>query len=327
MNDMTLSDAGRTQTADAVFEAQIVAANVEADGVLSLQLAALSGAALPDWTPGAHIDVILPNGLVRQYSLCGDPDAARWRIGVLREPASRGGSQCIHDALKVGDRIQVAGPRNNFKLVGADHYLFIAGGIGITPILAMIRQVAAEGLPWTLLYGGRSRSSMAFLDDIAGFTGGEVHIAPQDECGLLDLQRFLGAYQPGTAVFCCGPGPLIDAVEDKCRVWPAGSLHRERFAPSNKARLAKGTFEVELAQSGQRLTVPAHRSLLAVLQEAGHAVTHSCTAGICGTCLVRVLAGVPQHNDDVLSDEERDAGDVMLVCVSRSESELLVLDL
>ncbi|KKB85718.1 ferredoxin [Devosia limi DSM 17137] len=305
----------------------MAAASVEADGVLSLHLASLSGSALPRWTPGAHIDVILPNGLVRQYSLCGDPDLATWRIGVLREPASRGGSKCIHDEMAVGDRIQLAGPRNNFKLVDAERYLFIAGGIGITPILAMIRQVAAAGLPWTLLYGGRTRSSMAFLDEIAGFAGGDVHIAPQDECGLLDLQRFLGQQQQGMAVFCCGPGPLIDAVEDKCRTWMPGSLHRERFAPSNRPPLPKGAFEVELARSRQRLTVPAHRSLLAVLQEAGHSVTHSCTAGICGTCLVKVLAGVPQHNDDVLSDEEREAGGVMLVCVSRSDSELLVLDL
>lgn len=312
---------------NAVFEVDVTAVKTEADGVVSLELRSLSGP-LPSWSPGAHIDVILPNGLVRQYSLCGDPrNSDVWRIGVLREPSSRGGSRCIHDEIQPGDRLRVAVPRNNFGLVEAGRYLFIAGGIGITPILPMIRQVADEGRPWTLLYGGRTRGSMAFLDEISAYRGGEIHVVPQDEFGLLDLPRFLGAPRTDTAVYCCGPGPLIDAVEANCRNWPAGALHRERFAPSAKSKLEKGAFEVELARSGQRLMVPAHTSLLTVLENAGHKITNSCRAGICGTCLVRVLSGVPQHNDDVLSDADRESGAVMLVCVSRSESDLLVLDL
>ncbi len=327
MNDMTMSANMVSTEPNAVFEVDVTAVKTEADGVVSLELRSLSGP-LPSWSPGAHIDVILPNGLVRQYSLCGDPrNSGVWRIGVLREPASRGGSSCIHEEIRAGDRLQVAMPRNNFGLVEAERYLFIAGGIGITPILPMIRQVADEGKPWTLLYGGRTRGSMAFLDEISACQGGEVHIVPQDEFGLLDLPRFLGEPRTDTAVYCCGPGPLIDAVEANCRNWPAGALHRERFAPSARPKLEKGAFEVELARSGQRLMVPAHTSLLTVLENAGHKITNSCRAGICGTCLVKVLSGVPQHNDDVLSDADRESGTVMLVCVSRCESDLLVLDL
>ncbi|MGB3899651.1 MAG: PDR/VanB family oxidoreductase [Mesorhizobium sp.] len=314
--------------AGAVFEVAVTAVTAEADGVVSLEMRPAHGRSLPGWTPGAHIDVILPNALVRQYSLCGDPrNPEAWRIGVLREPASRGGSCCIHEEVRVGSRLQVTTPKNNFALVDAGRYLFIAGGIGITPILPMIRQVADEGKPWTLLYGGRTRNSMAFLDEISARRGGEIHIMPQDEFGLLDLPRFLGKPGADTVVYCCGPGPLIDAVEENCRIWRAGALHRERFAPSAKPRLEKGAFEVELACSGKRLTVPAHTSLLSVLENAGLKITNSCRAGICGTCLVKVLAGTPQHNDDVLSDADRESGTVMLVCVSRSESDLLVLDL
>lgn len=324
---MTMSATMVSTEPNAVFEVDVTAVKTEADGVVSLELRSLSGP-LPSWSPGAHIDVILPNGLVRQYSLCGDPrNSDVWRIGVLREPSSGGGSRCIHDEIQPGDRLRVAVPRNNFGLVEAGRYLFIAGGIGITPILPMIRQLADEGRPWTLLYGGRTRGSMAFLDEISAYRGGEIHVVPQDEFGLLDLPCFLGAPRTDTAVYCCGPGPLIDAVEANCRSWPAGALHRERFAPSAKSKLEKGAFEVELARSGQRLMVPAHTSLLTVLENAGHKITNSCRAGICGTCLVRVLSGVPQHNDDVLSDADRESGAVMLVCVSRSESDLLVLDL
>lgn len=326
---MTTFDSRTLGQVSEVFDLTIVELRPAAEGVVSLELRAPDGADLPEWQPGAHIDVLLPNGVVRQYSLCGNPaNRDSWRIGVLREPSSRGGSSFIHEQLRQGDTLTVAGPRNNFKLAEAERYLFIAGGIGITPMLPMIRTAAAEGKPWTLLYGGRSRRSMAFLDEIAGLAGGETHIVPQDELGLLDLQAFLGEHRADTLVYCCGPGPLIDAVEAKCRVWRSGALHLERFAPSDKAaKKEKGSFEVELARSGQRLVVPPYRSILDVLQENGCKVTNSCCAGICGTCLVKVLSGIPEHNDDVLSVEDQEAGDVMLVCVSRSKSDLLVLDL
>lgn len=309
---------------------KIEAMDVEAEGVVSIVLVDGHGGALPAWEPGAHIDLVLSPELTRQYSLCGDPaEPYRWRIGVLRAPDSRGGSEFVHSRLRVGDSVEVAGPRNNFRLVEAEHHLFIAGGIGITPILPMLAEVSAKGGRWTLLYGGRTENSMAFLDEIRQLSGGEVHIVPQDRYGLLDLKRFLDGHQPGRVVYCCGPSPLIDAVEALCAGWPSGSLHRERFAPRVRQEAVgeDGEFEVELASSGLRLSVPAGTSLLKVLEQAGCRISNSCRAGICGTCLVNVLEGIPEHNDDLLDDEQRDAGKVMLPCVSRSKTKTLVLDL
>jgi ferredoxin-NADP reductase len=308
---------------------EVASVRPAADGVLALILTNADGGELPCWEPGAHIDLTLPNGITRQYSLCGDTvERRRWRLGILNAPDSRGGSAYIHSQLKAGDVLKGAGPRNNFPLVAASRYLFIAGGIGITPILPMLRQAAADDTPWTLLYGGRSERSMAFRDEIAALPGGDLHFWPQDRNGLLDLETFLAAHEPGRSIYCCGPGPLIDAVEDRCRGWPAGSLHRERFTPAARpSSVDEGEFEVILARSGRRIRVPADRSLLSVLEDAGCSVTNSCRAGICGTCLVKVLGGVPEHNDDLLDDEEREAGTVMLPCVSRSKTDTLVLDL
>ncbi|RUM97146.1 oxidoreductase [Pseudaminobacter arsenicus] len=308
---------------------KVEAVEVEAEGVLSLVLTDGFGGALPAWEPGAHIDLILSPDMTRQYSLCGDPaERDRWRIGVLLAPDSRGGSQFVHTRLHAGDIVQVVGPRNNFRLVEAEHHLFIAGGIGITPILPMIREVAAKGGRWTLLYGGRTENSMAFVKEIQELSGGDVHLVPQDKYGLLDLKRFLAAHKPGQVVYCCGPSPLIDAVEALCAGWPSGSLHQERFAPRARQEVGEdGEFEVELASSGRTLSVPAGKSLLKVLEEAGCKISNSCRAGICGTCLVKVLDGVPEHNDDLLDDEQRESGTVILPCVSRSKTKTLILDL
>lgn len=265
---------------------KVEAVAVETDGVVSLVLADLYDRPLPAWEPGAHIDLILSPELTRQYSLCGDPaERDRWRIAVLLTPDSRGGSSFVHTILHPGDVVQVAGPRNNFHLVEAEHHLFIAGGIGITPILPMIRELSASGRRWTLLYGGRTEQSMAFINEIGRFPGGEIHVAPQDKHGLLDLKRFLSTHTPGQVVYCCGPGPLIDAVEVECLTWPLGSLHKERFAPRElPENVDEGEFEVELARSSRRLRVPAHKSLLQVLEDAGCKIDNSCRAGICGTC-------------------------------------------
>lgn len=294
-----------------------------ADEVVALTLADPAGAALPAWEPGAHIDVDLGAGLVRQYSLCGE--AGRWRIAVLRDAAGRGGSVRIHEEVRPGDLLPVRGPRNHFPLVDAGRYVFVAGGIGITPILAMVRAVAAAGRPWTLLYGGRRRSSMAFLDELAGIPGGEVVVVPQDECGLPDLGARLASPVPDAVVYCCGPGGMLAAVERACAAWPVGTLHRERFAA--EPRQAAGGFEVLLRRSGRRIAVGEHEPLLDALEAAGLDVDNSCRAGICGTCEITVLDGEPDHHDDVLTDEERRRGDVMLPCVSRCRGPLLVLDL
>lgn len=298
-----------------------------ADGVVGLTLRDPAGAPLPSWAPGAHVDLVLTPDLTRQYSLCGDPeDRSGYRVAVLRESAGRGGSAHVHDRLAVGDRVEVAGPRNNFALQGSPRYLFIAGGIGITPILPMLAAASAAGADWTLVYGGRSRASMAFLPALAAY-GERVRIQPQDEVGLLDLDALLGAAPPDTLVYCCGPAPLLDAVSVRCAGWPAGSVRTERFAAGSLAEPAlTGSFVVELAQSGLALEVPPDRSILQVLEEAGVQVLSSCREGTCGTCETGVLDGVPDHRDVLLTEDERAANDTMFICVSRSCSTTLVLD-
>ncbi|MGW2492154.1 PDR/VanB family oxidoreductase [Streptomyces sp. NPDC001606] len=297
----------------------------EADGVISL---ALRGSGLPPWEPGAHLDLTLADGLERQYSLCGDPaERDVWRIAVLREPEGRGGSAFVHERLRVGETVRVRGPRNNFPLRPADRYLFIAGGIGITPILPMLRAVEAAGADWSLLYGGRTRGSMAFLDELTGRYGQRVAVRPQDETGLLDLSAYLGAPQPDTAVYCCGPGPLLDAVEQYCAANGGPEPRMERFQPRAQAASPDAPFQLVLARSGLTLSVPEHTSVLETVRAAGVEVLFSCAEGTCGTCETDVLEGVPDHRDSLLTAQERAAGQTMMICVSRCRGERLILDL
>ncbi|MBC2640469.1 MULTISPECIES: PDR/VanB family oxidoreductase [unclassified Rhodococcus (in: high G+C Gram-positive bacteria)] len=308
---------------------RVVAKEAVAEGVVALTLRHPTGRRLPDWAPGAHIDLVFPTGLTRQYSLCGDRwDAHTYRIGVLREPVGRGGSAYVHDELAEGDVVGVGGPRNNFPLVPSQRYLFIAGGIGITPLLPMIRQAELVGADWTLVYGGRTRTSMAFRDELAAY-GDRVVVAPRDECGLPDLPTHLAAADAtDTRVYVCGPGPLLGAVENYCAHWPVGQLRTERFVPKDRgASLRDEPFEVELARSGLAVTVSPGATVLDAVQAAGVNVLSSCREGTCGTCETTVLAGAPDHRDSVLDDDERSAGDCMLICVSRSCSDRLVLDL
>ena len=297
-----------------------------ADGVVVLDLRDPSGCDLPAWTPGAHIDLAPAAGLVRQYSLCGDPaDRTVWRIAVLREPDGRGGSRAVHETLREGDLVDVDGPRNHFPLEPAPRYLFIAGGIGITPLLPMIAAAEATGTPWRLHYGGRTRGSMAFRGELASAYGGKVVICPQDETGLLDLDAILAGEPAGTAVYCCGPEPLLTAVERRCVGRP---LHVERFAPKEQGEPVRAdSFEVELARTGRTLTVPPGTSILRVVEDAGVEVLWSCTEGTCGTCETAVLGGEVDHRDSLLTPEERAANDTMFVCVSRAAGSRLILDL
>jgi ferredoxin-NADP reductase len=302
-----------------------------AEGVVSLVLQDENGTPLPAWKPGAHIDLVLDDDLVRQYSLCSSPsDAGRWRIGVLLDPASRGGSAFVHSKLHEGVRVRVRGPRNHFALLPSKRYQFIGGGIGITPMLAMIEAAEAAGAEWSLLYGGRQRSSMAYLDELAGY-GDRVTVWPQDEKGLLDLASVLGTPQEETLVYCCGPEPLLLAVEDACASWPDGSLHIERFAAkaasSEPVAGSLEHFTVECRSSGITVGIGPDDSILAVLRKEGINMLSSCGDGICGTCEAAVLEGTPDHRDSVLDDEEKAANDAMMVCVSRSFSPRLVLDL
>lgn len=300
-----------------------------AEDVVSLTLRHVDGADLPAWQPGAHIDLLLGDAMERQYSLCGDPaDRTTWRIAVLREAAGRGGSVHVHDRLPTGSTLRVRGPRNNFPLRSATGYRFIAGGIGITPIMPMLRAADAAGTQWSLLYGGRRRASMAFADELAARFADRVLLRPQDETGLLDLPGYLGAPQPDTAVYCCGPGPLLDAVSAYCAEhgWLEPAI--ERFQPEQQAATAVNRpFDVVLSRSGLTLTVPPDASVLETVRAAGVEVLYSCAEGTCGTCETDVLDGVPDHRDSLLTAAERAAGETMMICVSRCRGERLVLDL
>ncbi|MBU2697902.1 PDR/VanB family oxidoreductase [Pimelobacter sp. 30-1] len=307
----------------------VVAAVEAAADVMTLTLAAADGSALPPWTPGAHIDLVLGDDLVRQYSLCGSPaDSTTWRIGVLRAPDSRGGSKAVHAELSAGTTVRVRGPRNHFPMVASPRYLFVAGGIGITPMLPMIAEAEASGADWRLVYGGRSRASMAFTDELAPY-GDKVTLLPQDEAGLPDLDALLGVPAPDTLVYTCGPTGLLDAVEARCGAsWPAGSLHLERFAA--KAAVSEGedeAFELVLQRSGLTLEVPADRSVFEVCRAAGVSVVGSCLEGVCGTCETEVVDGDVDHRDSILNEEEKESNEFMMICVSRCRSGRLTLDL
>jgi ferredoxin-NADP reductase len=335
---------------------RVTARSEIAAGVVSLTLARPDGGRLPDWTPGSHIDLILPTGAVRQFSLCGDRwDPYTYEVAVLREPDGRGGSQYVHDELAVGDVIGFGGPRNNFPLVPSERYLFIAGGIGITPLLPMIVQADRLGADWELAYCGRSRASMAFADQLAGY-GRRVRILaadtadpgntadPGDAAGTpntahlknpadpaprrLNVAADLASHDPARKVYCCGPARLLADVEHTARAWPAGTLRTERFVARELGAPARDTpFEVYLLRSGKVVTVPPGVSVLEAVAAAGSRILSSCRQGLCGTCETAVAAGTPDHRDSILEDDERSGGDCMFVCVSRSLSDRLVLDL
>jgi cytochrome P450/ferredoxin-NADP reductase len=312
------------------FEAavRVEAKQVVADGVVTLTLREVDGRALPPWQAGAHVDLILDEAATRQYSLCGDPATPDvWRLGILRDAAGSGGSLFVHDQLRDGDTVHVRGPRNNFPLVESPRYLFIAGGIGITPILPMIRAAETAAADWRLVYGGRQRGSMAFLDELAVY-GERVSVRPQDEFGLLDLNSLLAEPQADTKVYCCGPEPLLAAVERACVNWPKRSLHVERFVAKPLTEPVRNeAFDVYLAQSDVTVTVPPEKSILTALEEAGVEVLSSCAEGTCGTCETTVLGGVPDHRDSVLDEDDRESGGCMMICVSRACTSRLVLDL
>lgn len=309
---------------DTAFDVTVVSRTAAADGVALIEFGAAQP--LPRWLPGAHIDVILPSGEARQYSLCGTPGDPTWRIGVLRETDGRGGSVWIHDTLQVGASVRVAGPRNHFEFSPdkGTRYLFIAGGIGITPIASMVASAATAGVEYRLEYAGRSRSTMA-LTSLETDHPGRVTIHAADEGQRLDLDALFADLPPFTTTFCCGPARLIEAVEAAA---VGRQLKVERFEPKELgAPVLAEPFEVELAYSGLELTVPPERSILEVVEEAGVLVLSSCKEGTCGTCETRVMDGSVDHRDSILTPLEQDANDVMYICVSRSAGPRLTLEL
>jgi ferredoxin-NADP reductase len=307
----------------------VVARRQLADDVVELELADPTGVPLPDWDAGAHVELALAPGLVRHYSLSGQPQqAGAWRIAVLHERNGRGGSAYVHEKLQLGATVETTGVRNHFPLEAAEHYEFIAGGIGVTPIIPMIDAAERAGASWRLTYGGRTRASMAYGDDLRTRFPDRVHLRPQDEFGLLDIPGLLAEPKPDTLVYCCGPEPLLRAVEKACESWPAGSLHTELFTAAPVDSGAEDReFEVELAGSGEVHTIPPGVSILDALDEAGVPVMGSCLEGVCGTCETAVLSGAIDHRDSYLTAQEKEAGDRMLICVSRAACPRLLLDL
>ncbi|MEU6201280.1 PDR/VanB family oxidoreductase [Streptomyces sp. NPDC047061] len=302
-----------------------------AEGVVELRLTRRDGLPLPPWEPGAHVELTLPSGLRRSYSLCGDPrERAVWTIAVHRAPDSRGGSLELHGTALVGRELTVDGPVNRFPLLPAPGYLLLAGGIGVTPLLPMARALAAGDLPWRLVLGARDRSRLVYAEELTALGGDRVRLVLQDEAGLPDLAAELAAAPPGHAVYACGPAAMLDAVAELCRTAvPPRPLYVERFGPAADAPqdTEQGRFEVVLRRSALRLAVPADRSVLEVVRDRVPDVPYSCEEGYCGSCETPVLAGTPDHRDSVLGPEERATATTMMICVSRATTPLLELDL
>ena len=313
------------------------------EDVVGLTLVSLEGELLPTWDPGAHIELTLEactdaagnidteNVMLRQYSLCSDNrDCSQWQVAVLREEGGRGGSLFIHNQLQAGDTLKVSQPRNHFPFKPRKKCLFIAGGIGITPMLPMIQQAETDGLDWRLVYLSRERSRMSCLDKLASYDQSRITLNGDKEDGYIDLPGLLASCDSETSVYSCGPKPLLDALEQQ-HAEQAGqsdswSLDIERFA-AGPVDSSGGAFDVVINSTGQRIRIPEGQSALTVLREAGIKIPTSCGDGVCGSCETGVLSGTPDHRDSILSEEERADNDYMMLCVSRAISPELILDL
>lgn len=302
--------------------------------ICTFELVGLDGGPLPAFSAGSHVDVALPNGLTRQYSLCNDPkETHRYLIGVLRDPASRGGSQAMHEQVQEGQVLQISAPKNHFPLAhDARRSLLLAGGIGVTPILCMAERLAITGADFEMHYCTRSRARTAFYERIAASAYApqvRFHFDDGEAEQKLDLAALLAAPQTGVHLYVCGPKGFMDAVlgTARARGWPEPQLHYEFFAAEVAQSDSDASFEVKLASSGRIITVPRDQTVTQALAAAGVEVQTSCEQGVCGTCLTRVLEGVPEHKDLYLTPEEQAANDQFTPCCSRSKTPLLVLDL
>ena len=306
-----------------------------ADGINAFEFTSADGRPLPAFTPGSHIDVHLADGMIRQYSLCNSAaEQHRYVVAVLRDPAGRGGSMAMHDELRAGQLVTISVPRNHFELsASAARHVFIAGGIGITPIMAMIDEVQRRGQAFHLFYCGRVPQRTAFLDQL---DAGDVslHFDNGNPRDGLDLKATLAHHTEGTHLYYCGPGGLMDAIEAASTHWPCGTRHCERFSASgtlvrtaddDTGAAADEPFQVELKRSHKKFTVQPGESIVEALRDNGVEVETSCCEGYCGTCMTRYLAGQPLHRDSVLDEEDRE--EFVMICCSRSKGPTLVLDL
>lgn len=317
-----------------LLDLRVQAVRYEARGVHTYELCDPHGGKLPEFTAGAHIDLNLRNGLVRSYSLCNSPrERHRYLIGVQRDPSSRGGSRFIHDSVGVGDLVRVSPPRNNFELVEDDAtFVLVAGGIGITPLLAMIYTLSEERRPWQLHYAVRKREQLAFLDELERIAAessstGQASIHVDEEAGsVLALPALVNDAPDDAQLYCCGPAPMLDAFVASTAEVPEHRRHIERFT-NTEAPATEGGFVVELAASGLSVDVAPGQTILDAVETAGVSVAYSCMDGVCGTCETRVLEGEPDHRDQVLTDREKASKEVIMICCSGSNSPRLVLDL
>jgi tetrachlorobenzoquinone reductase len=322
------TEPGSANASEALLEVRVAAVKEAAKDTKLYELRAADGEVLPAAEPGAHIDVHLPNGKTRQYSLTvSEANPERYLIGVRRDPASRGGSSYMHDEVKPGDILKIRLPRNHFPLVeNAPHVVLIAGGIGITPIYCMVQRLAALGRAFALHYSCRSRADMAFRAELEKCE--EAHLHFDDESGgkFLDIAAIVAAAPKDAHLYCCGPMPMLKAFEQATAQWPRAQIHAEYFAPKQEPAKAGG-FVVELARSGQEFAVPEGQTILQVLLDNGIYVDHSCELGICGLCQTTLLSGTPEHRDAFLTDEQKEANDAVMICCAGCQGDRLVLDL
>ena len=320
-------------TNSSTIAVRVARKSTEALDICSLELVALDGSALPAFSAGSHIDVQLPGGITRQYSLCNNGESHRYVVSVLRDPASRGGSQAVHDQVQEGDQITISAPRNHFALAhDAKQHLLLAGGIGVTPILCMAERLAVTGGDFHMHYCTRSKERTAFLQHITDAAHADrvaFHFDDGDATQKLNLATTLATPRDGVHLYVCGPKGFMDAVLATARAqgWPEAQLHYEFFAGAVVASADDASFEVQLASSGKVVRVPLGKTVVKALEEAGVEVQVSCEQGVCGTCLTRVLEGIPDHKDMYLTPEEQAANDQFLPCCSRAKSARLVLDL
>jgi tetrachlorobenzoquinone reductase len=317
-------------SAEPTFEARLVAIRYAAHDINTYEFARLDGAPLLAVEPGAHIDISLPNGMTRQYSLISPgPVPGRYIVAVKRDPESRGGSRFMHSELRVGQLVTITGPRNNFRLnEHAGHTVLIAGGIGITPIWCMIerlKQLPQVNGSWSLHYSCRTRDDAAFLHDLEKHP--QVRLNFDDESGhFLDVVQIVNQAPADAHIYCCGPAPMLAAFETATANWPAEQKHVEYFT-AKQAPALEGGFVVELKRSGKEFIIPPGKSILEVLRDGGLDVSYSCEQGICGACETRVISGVPEHRDSVLTPAEQAANNTVMICCAGSKTERLVLDL
>lgn len=305
----------------------------EASDIISLELVSPSGAMLPPFTAGAHINLQLGNGLTRSYSLLNDPsERDRYVVAVNKDPESRGGSRYIHETLRQGQTLEVSEPRNNFPLVeDASLVVLIAGGIGITPLLGMIRRLESLGRPWKLVYNVRTRRKGAFLREVQALEDlapGRVQLHIVDECGgdFIDMDALVQCFPTDAHLYCCGPAPLLQAFEQACTSRPADQIHVEYFSAQQEAAAAGG-YDVVLSRSQRTFRIELGKSILNTLLEYGVEVSHACQEGVCGACQTKVIEGTPDHRDSFLTPREKSGGKTMMLCCSGSLSDTLVLDL